>query len=1134
LQNSHGHVNYFNAESSEAGFSVRCIKDPYSSGSATVITSTTTDLTFSTAVSGGNVLGDGGTPITSRGVCWSTSQNPTLADNHTSDGSGTGTFTSYLSELIPNTQYYIRSYAINSVGTSYGNQLSFLTPQAVVLSTPNGGEIWKVGSRRQIQWSNTTIDSVSLEYSVNGGISWNLIVPCLPGHAHSFTWTIPNVPSNNCLVRISDKNNPLFYDISNNAFSIIPFPVWHVATTGNDLTGNGTKQKPFQTIQKAVNSCVKGDSIKVAQGIYFESIVSPSGDFGYYLTGGYDSVTWQRDLVMFQSIIDPGFQNNGIRTGMGSINPDSMVVDGFKIRNAHYALWTPAFPSIWNGVIRNCVIDSCICAGYFYYVGSIVLENCFISNCQNAGFIFDNPLYATIRNCVFTNTQWGIYSFRWNAHLLTILNSTFNNCTKGLLIADVGMSSHIVRNNIFTNCSDAISYSYCNLIDISYNDFYNNLNNLGSCQDNGTNIYQNPLFMDQQALDFRLSNNSPCKSAGSFQYSPGFDIAYNARPCPQGTTPDMGAYETCGQLEVNTGDATQITQNGAIIQGAVNSGYQTAEIFFEYGFSTNYGHSIPGEPDTVTGYSLINVQGILEGLTMNNIYHFRMIAVANGDTVFGQDRTFDLIPTPSISGPLEVCQGSETVYNTESGKNNYLWEILPDGIIIQGGTISDDSITIVWNNPGLKTIGLNYQNSSGTFAPSPITLDIVVIPLPIATALSNSPVCTDNELHFVGASSLAPASYLWTGPDGWSSTEPMPIRIPPVKGIYYLTTTVNSCTSAPTSTNVIVFNKPIAIASSNSPICSGQTLYLYGTSPSISIYSWNWTGPDGWISNEQNPTIQNPVVGIYSLTVTDNNCTSDPFQTIVILNNDPSVNIEAIPSNNTNTGGSPATIYLSYGPQSVTLATTTTGGSGFTYSWTSSTLGLAGLSCTLCANPVFTPTEEGRYTFTVTVTNSEGCASAASIEICVLDIHVPGTNNKVYLCHNQNNPQTLSVSVNAVPAHVPGHPGDFLGKCTQSCETVGYKFLETTGDLVTSEENGLSVIVYPNPFSDAFTLLVETSSPDPIQASLYDMTGKLIKRIQNITSEEPIEITTPFSDGIYFLIVSQGSNYQKVKVVKEQ
>ena len=78
---------------------------------------------------------DGGTEVTVRGVCWSTTPNPTIANNHTIDGDGEGEFTSNITGLTPGTTYYIKAYATNDVGTNYGSQKIFQTPEDIQLPT---------------------------------------------------------------------------------------------------------------------------------------------------------------------------------------------------------------------------------------------------------------------------------------------------------------------------------------------------------------------------------------------------------------------------------------------------------------------------------------------------------------------------------------------------------------------------------------------------------------------------------------------------------------------------------------------------------------------------------------------------------------------------------------------------------------------------------------------------------------------------------------------------------------------------------------------------------------------------------------------------------------------------------------
>ena len=112
-------------ETATVGVSVRYIKEVYNE-LPTIWTSTVTSLTPSTALSGGQIYNDGGSPVTASGICYSTSKLPTLADSFTNDGTGIGVYSSNLTGLIDKTRYYIRAYATNSLGTSYGNQVSYI------------------------------------------------------------------------------------------------------------------------------------------------------------------------------------------------------------------------------------------------------------------------------------------------------------------------------------------------------------------------------------------------------------------------------------------------------------------------------------------------------------------------------------------------------------------------------------------------------------------------------------------------------------------------------------------------------------------------------------------------------------------------------------------------------------------------------------------------------------------------------------------------------------------------------------------------------------------------------------------------------------------------------------------------
>jgi uncharacterized protein (TIGR02145 family) len=157
----------------------------------TLITTAATSVTTTTATSGGNISNDGGASISAKGVCWGTATDPTTAGSKTSDGTGTGIFTSSITGLVPNTTYYVRAYATNSAGTAYGSSLSFKTEQAsgLTVTDPDGNvyhtktigtQVWMVENLMTTKLNDNT--SIPL---VTDATAWgDLETPgyCFPGN----------------------------------------------------------------------------------------------------------------------------------------------------------------------------------------------------------------------------------------------------------------------------------------------------------------------------------------------------------------------------------------------------------------------------------------------------------------------------------------------------------------------------------------------------------------------------------------------------------------------------------------------------------------------------------------------------------------------------------------------------------------------------------------------------------------------------------------------------------------------------------------------------------------------------------------------------------------------------------------
>lgn len=191
-----------------------------------VTTFNVSEVTQTTAISGGDVKDDGGSEVIKRGLCWGTGPNPTTtttttASDHSRDGAGTGIFTSYLTGLTANTRYYVRAWALNSQGISYGNEVSFttnpillaaLTTTAVSMITATnaiaGGNVTSDGggaiSARGICWnlmSNPTISG----NKTNDGNGIGIFISSITGLQHGTTYYVRSYATNNAGTAYGDQ-----------------------------------------------------------------------------------------------------------------------------------------------------------------------------------------------------------------------------------------------------------------------------------------------------------------------------------------------------------------------------------------------------------------------------------------------------------------------------------------------------------------------------------------------------------------------------------------------------------------------------------------------------------------------------------------------------------------------------------------------------------------------------------------------------------------------------------------------------------------------------------------------------------------------------------------------------------------
>jgi gliding motility-associated-like protein len=172
------------------------------------------------------------------------------------------------------------------------------------------------------------------------------------------------------------------------------------------------------------------------------------------------------------------------------------------------------------------------------------------------------------------------------------------------------------------------------------------------------------------------------------------------------------------------------------------------------------------------------------------------------------------------------------------------------------------------------------------------TITVAITPRPTSpTPGSNSPICDGEDIN-LSSSTHTGASYSWSGPSAFSS----PLQNPVItaastseSGFYYVKITINGCVSDSVAENVVVNSVPSApTASSNTPVCEGETVQL--NTPNVMGAVYNWTGPNAFATSLQNPTIPNvtpTASGSYNIVVTVNGCTSQPGLTNVTVNPKP-------------------------------------------------------------------------------------------------------------------------------------------------------------------------------------------------------------------------------------------------------
>ncbi|MEE4357930.1 MAG: C13 family peptidase, partial [Desulfococcaceae bacterium] len=214
------------------------------------------------------------------GVCWSTSQNPINSDSKTSDGTGTGSFTSSITDLTANTTYYMRSYAINSAGTGYGNQVSFTT-LAPSDTTPPTAPTYKSSAPSTNTWTNDNTVTVSWNAGTDSESG-------VAGYSYVFDTSASTVPDNTVETAQTQITGPALPDGGSHYFHIRT-----VDRAGNASTALHTGPFKIDTLPPTGSITVNSNAASTSsQSVILSISAADSGSGLSQMAFSNDNVNW--------------------------------------------------------------------------------------------------------------------------------------------------------------------------------------------------------------------------------------------------------------------------------------------------------------------------------------------------------------------------------------------------------------------------------------------------------------------------------------------------------------------------------------------------------------------------------------------------------------------------------------------------------------------------------------------------------------------------------------------------------------------------------------------------------------------------------------------------------------------------
>ncbi|WMX12733.1 T9SS type A sorting domain-containing protein [Aureispira sp. CCB-E] len=958
------------------------------------------DMTI-TSPNGGEVIQG----LTSHTITWSTTPAASGQYNlqYSTNGGGnwttiatniTGNAYTWTAPNIPSANYKIRVVDYNNTCKYDDSDASFeVTPATPIMTAPNGGEVWYAGTSQTIRWNPTTYYSnVRIDYSTDNGLSWNTITTNTSNDG-THSWTIPNVASTVCLVRVSNTANVLINDVSDAVFQIKPAVTVLTPNGDNGINSWGGctvtsitfDHSPAYNRWRILYSLDGGNSWTTIVNNWYQTSNPATYNWTipntsssqvlvkvepYYNTSYFDQSDATFTVDKPVTIIQPNF--GGIMQ-VGSVYNIEWSSDG--ISNLYDIFFSDDGGSTWSTVVLGYNTSN---NTYPWTVPNAPSSNCLIrirdniDNCKED--VSDIPFIISSNTPALTvlSPNGGDTLYGCNSYNITWTEPSPNGTYDLAYTTDGG------------NSWNDIVLGY-NTTTLSYNWTTPNIsssNVLVRVKASSTAIYDLsdalftiiPSSISVLTADTMVCGGSPVQlnatGAATFSWTPttGLSNPTIANPIatPSSTTTYIvqsgsGNCVLVDSITITTSSVGSVPVDVTI--SATPSNTICSGTMVNFTATPTNGGTAPDYQWQVNGVNVGTNSASYSNASLNDNDVVAVVLTSNQACITNNPDTSAAIvmdvsvsSTPSVSvqtmPATTVCSGtmvSFTATPTNGGANpNYQWQVngvnvgTNSNIYSSNGLLDGDVVQVIMTSNSACAIG-------GPVNSSPVTMTINTVPMQPSTIVGSTSVC-ENTAQTFSVNPIAGAnSYTWSLPNGWTGTSTTPsinTVVGNAGGLVSVQAT-NGCGNSPTqSVNTVVNTTPIVAATAtNTIVCAGEPVTFAGTG--ASNYVW-----DNGITN--GATINPTLSATYSVTGTDANGCSNTDQVTVLVNALPNVVANA----------SAITICSN---ESVTL----TGTGANTYTWSNN----------VTNNVAFSPTTT--TTYNVIGTDVNGCTNTDQVTISV-------------------------------------------------------------------------------------------------------------------------------------------------------